>query len=989
MLPKSTRVTACEGASVCRKPQRPWARAAIQALSCPVWWLPALGWGALVVCLAATEKAMGEGTNRVLHLNGAGEYVELPSGILDSLTEATVEAWVRWDSLEGQPKRVFNYGAPRNDMSVGSYGQNGSLWFVVADPGAAGLSEIITPPILRAHDWRHIAAVSGSGGMRLYFDGWLLATNAHTGSFAGLKKGGRFFLGERVTDADPPVAFQGDIDEVRVWSRALSGEEIRAAMTSPLSGNEPGLVGLWNFDGDDGSVVTDRTSGRHDGRIIGGQTIQGAFPRIAVPVLPISGIVAGADATPQSGAVVVVTDGGRVRNIVTTNRKGEYAALVRVSGDSTVFAFYQGRMASNQIVIGNGRLLQPPLVLRSRLPAITNLARLLGQAVLGRASRGAAPLVEGVAEGALSGGELALACGLLGDAQVDSAEVSGALISALAVPEIAYSARESLKKMRIPPEAREVLETRARAMGFLFSGLLLPFVAFHLFLFIFFPQARSNLYYAIFVLTAAIPNIISVFQPDIKLTTAGPVAVGMVTALLVAVSGLRFLYSMFYPRPPFWYWPMAVLGIVGSGFLAFRLGAIFAQLRGLFTEAHATMSNQLALEVIGLVMVGALIAVEWGEIVRVLLTALVLRRKGAWVLGLGMLFILLSVLVPAFFSGSMMLGYKLSMIPADYLPNLGVAGFVGCTSAYLAANFAQVSRSLAAAKQEIELKHQELQATNGELRSAQQVLEVARRDADEANLAKSQFLANVSHELRTPLNAIIGYSEMLQEEAPEIESVAMVPDLQKIHAAARHQLGLINDILDLAKIEAGRMSLTFEDVDIPRLVNEVVATAMPLAAKNGNQIIVECPSIVPQLHTDPTKLRQVLLNLLSNACKFTVKGVVAVTVEAACQPPVLSDHGVASPPVVDDSRLVFRVHDTGIGMTPEQMGRLFQPFVQAEAATSRRFGGTGLGLALSRRFCEMMGGRIEVESDFGKGSVFTVILPLPRKTGAGQLLEQP
>jgi signal transduction histidine kinase/DNA-binding response OmpR family regulator len=237
-------------------------------------------------------------------------------------------------------------------------------------------------------------------------------------------------------------------------------------------------------------------------------------------------------------------------------------------------------------------------------------------------------------------------------------------------------------------------------------------------------------------------------------------------------------------------------------------------------------------------------------------------------------------------------------------------------------------------------------------------LMAARDQALEANRAKSTFLANMSHELRTPLNAIIGYSELIEEELEDEGMDAYVPDLKKIQTAATHLLSLINDILDLSKIEAGKMDLFLETIDLPKTIADVVTTVTPMIHKNENTLDVNCPPDIGTMHADLTKLRQVLFNLLSNASKFTEKGVIKLD--------------VARKHEGGQDWMIFNVTDSGIGMTEEQINRLFQDFTQADSSTTRKYGGTGLGLAISRRFAQMMGGDITVTSVEGKGSTFTV-----------------
>lgn len=246
-------------------------------------------------------------------------------------------------------------------------------------------------------------------------------------------------------------------------------------------------------------------------------------------------------------------------------------------------------------------------------------------------------------------------------------------------------------------------------------------------------------------------------------------------------------------------------------------------------------------------------------------------------------------------------------------------------------------------------------------RRAEEEVAKAKETAEAANRTKSLFLANMSHELRTPLNAILGYSEMLQEEAMDQGLEGFLPDLQRIHVSGKHLLSLINDILDLSKIEAGKMDLYLETFSVPKLIEEVVQTIQPLVNTNSNTLTVICPPNLGTMHADMTKTRQSLFNLLSNAAKFTKQG--AISLEASRET------------MEDREWIWFRVADTGIGMTPEQLVKLFQTFSQADTSTTRKFGGSGLGLALTRRFCQLMGGDVTVNSVSGASSTFTIKLP--------------
>jgi len=266
----------------------------------------------------------------------------------------------------------------------------------------------------------------------------------------------------------------------------------------------------------------------------------------------------------------------------------------------------------------------------------------------------------------------------------------------------------------------------------------------------------------------------------------------------------------------------------------------------------------------------------------------------------------------------------------------------------------------------------EAMAANDALRESERTLErkveertaelaVARDEALEASRAKSDFLANMSHELRTPLNAIIGYSELLEEEAVERGDEYML-DLGRVTSSGRYLLSLVNGVLDLSKVEAGKMEVALEDFDLDELLLGVETTVEPLVAKHANRLEVAVPSPLGRMRSDPTKVRQILFNLLGNASKFTREGVVSLR----CVP--LTDERGRD--VVE-----LTVSDTGVGMTPDQLGRVFDAFVQAETTTAREFGGTGLGLTITRQFCTVLGGTIRAESEPERGSTFTVRLP--------------
>jgi signal transduction histidine kinase len=893
--------------------------------------------GVLALMLFCGALRVVAAENQVLELNGADSYVELPTGIFDHLQQATVEAWVKW--TRPASTRFFSYGPYNRDLGIGLTGENHRALHSFVVDGKKGVQSIECAELVRTQEWAHVALVSGPGGMKLYSNGSLVGSNAYTGSFADRgARGEPNVIGKM--NAGP--LFAGQVDELRVWSVERTGDEIQQNMFRAPEANAAGLIARWDFE----NQAQDVSGNGHHGALRGecrfsAQPLPASLQELRRPMI-LTGVLKGRDSQPVASTSVFLEQNQFVTRSAMTDAQGRFHLGGVLETPVRLFAVRPGESASINLLESQPGVRSLELILTPAALEWENLRVILAKTLTQSARSVRHEALRTLRVGQeISAGELPFLAAAM---QAEDAAIRA-------------GAQQLLERAPAPGALKKIYEKKRRALAWLFCLPLIPIAVFHLLLFLFYPKGTSNFYFAAYTAGAAGMTYFLLMAEGNPATLPALFLLSLITTLL----GLRLVYSLFYERVPRLFWVFLVPGVISMiGILVswnrFELvTSNFAEVQKTGWAFYLLIATLLGASVVP--MLGGL------EICRVVLFAMARRKPGSWIIGIGFLTSLLLQVAGNF--GRLFFGGRLDQFLgetlAQYLPNVGGLFFIGCASIYLASEFAGTNRNLRKAKEEIELK-------NTQVEQARQAAEQARQAADEANRAKSSFLANMSHELRTPLNAIIGYSEMLREEAEDSGQNAFVPDLEKIQGAGKHLLALINDVLDLSKIEAGKMTLFLETFSIGSLASEIAATIEPLVQKNGNRLTVDCPGDIGSMHADATKVRQTLFNLLSNACKFTREGQIHLEIRR---------HAAAPGESRENSEwITARVSDTGIGMTPEQVSKLFQAFVQAESSVASRFGGTGLGLAISRTFCRMMGGDLTVESSPGKGSTFTARFPV-------------
>jgi signal transduction histidine kinase/CheY-like chemotaxis protein len=923
---------------------------------------------ALVTGFTAPPIGAAEPTNSVLHFDGNGSYLELPPHSLDGYKAITVEAWVRPERL-GNWTRFFEFGSHKDRLAAtwhGAYNiQTTSVGQYTQFEWAKGFISRFNN-----NGWLHLAVVADGKKILGFLNGELIIEKNDPSQFHPVGDGKRYYFGkDTFLGGGEEEDYSGQMDEIRIWDKALSAEEINAGLPKRSSWGSPNLIALVNAETNRVKSITGKeTSAMFRGaltwkvqersseevsRKLNKNRIEVVFPpkiyslsNKLILVKIDQGVSYG-----QSPWVDVFDN-----NNITTNTAGILNTTLNIQ-------WLPNQFPTNMFLytqLASGDFLAAVSILKR---AASGLDFLKFELVRVDSSVLAEKIKSPVTEAIRQGKELGVNLDILTSIKL-KAEASEALIDAARVGGYGSSAARLLLRQEVPARLVKFYQVRqsvsARFLGGIVAALGLVMGCLWVF--------NRRMSFALWFGFACLPMSLWLLFGEKNqqnrnlrlavLTALIPLSFGLVRSALNRKIPLRFWFLVIAVFP-------ALVISIYSAFIDF-IGSDF-HFKIIFYKVWMDLAS--------VALVGLLIETTL-SFRRISISVSTLQRFLVLFVWINILFIFIGI--PNFWvswymysSGSTVSGnlfgwlfglqkYLVTFLPVrpDSNPDLAyewvqvpaVISFALSGFCLLGNRFRELRLSLEASNS---VALQQLE----EIKIKSEALQVAQVAAEAASKAKSQFLANMSHELRTPLNAIIGYSEMLQEEADDLGTPEIKPDLQKIHGAGKHLLGLINDILDLSKIEAGKMTLYLETFEVQTLLNEVAATVQPMINKNGNQLTLEVAPEIGSMRADVTKVRQALFNLLSNASKFTDKG--SITLRARRQ----------------GANLVFDVIDSGIGMTPEQVGRLFQAFAQADASTSKKYGGTGLGLALSRKFCQIMGGDLTVASEAGKGSTFTATIP--------------
>ena len=916
----------------------------------------------LALVTGFTDQLIGaaEPTNSVLHFDGNGSYLELPPHSLDGYKAITVEAWVRPERL-GFFTRFFEFGSQKDNFVASWYGS-----YSVRNQHSDGDSSGNHEGFLSRYDnstWIHLAVVSDGNEYQGYMNGSLIIKTRFKTSFKPSGDGKKNYFGKD-TFGGEEEDFVGQMDEIRIWDKALSADEIKTGLSQRAPWGASNLVVLVNSDTNrvkamDGSEKTALFRGALNWKVQERsltevtRTLKHQKLEIVLPPEIHSLTDIDLNSVKLDRGVAYGWAWFNI-NKITTNANGNLVYIADLHGFSAQFAtelclFAWGR--SNEFwtavhplnLSASKASVQSVYLKRADTNALRNLLK--------------GPLTQAIRERRNVDQNLNF-LQVLGLKE----EATEALIDAAVAGGYKSYAARTLLRNDVPERLTKFYQVRqsvsARFLGGIVAALGLVMGCLWIF--------NRRMIFALWFGFACVPiSLWLLFGENTYRTNLRLAVLCALVPLLFCV--IRSVLNQGIPMRCYFSIAALLPTLVICFFSAFN--DVTGVNNGAF-GIHWFWLNLACVSQVWLLIETALSFNHVSSSVSMLQRRLVLWT---WISTL-----IICIGIPSFWFTFMLNGSGASFavklftiildiqrILSSYLPvrpgeNPDLAWEyvqVPAVISFALSGFCLLGNRFRELRMSLEASNSVALQQLEELKAKSEALQVAQVAAEAASKAKSQFLANMSHELRTPLNAIIGYSEMLQEEADDLGTPEIKPDLQKIHGAGKHLLGLINDILDLSKIEAGKMTLYLETFEVQTLLNEVAATVQPMINKNGNQLTLEVAPEIGSMRADVTKVRQALFNLLSNASKFTDKG--SITLRARRQ----------------GANLVFDVIDSGIGMTPEQVGRLFQAFAQADASTSKKYGGTGLGLALSRKFCQIMGGDLTVASEAGKGSTFTATIP--------------